>query len=160
MWKPTPPSTNKPPNRPAALQILTKQKSNSNVLHKRKKSLEHRLLISREVMKLQNEQMIGDVGSLSAMKSISFSEASRRIAIDRRTIKPFQPSDFHAIVDQYGWRPEGALSCEESVSWSKLFVPQIGGSGDFWGPNISAAPQQNANLRRRLVNAPVEFERC
>ena len=52
-------------------------------------------------MKLQNEQIIGDVGSSSAKKSISFSEASRRIAKDRRTIKPFQPSDFHAIVDQY-----------------------------------------------------------
>lgn len=98
-------------------------------------------------MKLQNEQMISDVENSSAKKSISFSEASRRIARGRRTFKPFQASDFQAIVDQYVnlMRSSGEKGASPVKSVSSLsscpssLSPSSGASG---GPTSLQTPSK------------------
>lgn len=76
----------------------------------RKKSLENRLLATREILKLQNEHIIGtggggvgggEIGSpLLKTKPISFSQAMKMVSAQINT-KRSSGGSFHNIVDQY-----------------------------------------------------------
>ena len=87
--------------------MLTKQKSKVQL---RRIDLEHRLLATREVLKLQNEQILSDMNSAAGTGTgtsgsggatpISFSEAATRI-LSRSNIRRRHSRGFHAIVDKY-----------------------------------------------------------
>lgn len=96
-------------------QVLTKQKSKDQL---RRIDLEHRLLATREVMKMQNEQILSDMnpgmgmgagltggggGSGGGATPISFSEAATRIVSSHAHLQRQQqhPRGFHSIVDKY-----------------------------------------------------------
>ncbi len=89
---------------------LVKQKSKTQLLANRKKSLENRLLATREILKLQNEHIIGAGGGggesgspLLKAKPISFSQAMKMVSAQINSSKEQQQpvGSFHSIVDQY-----------------------------------------------------------
>lgn len=82
------------------LTTAMKQKSSTQLLAKRKKFLEHRLLATREVLKLQNEHIKEEMGSSVGSKPLSFSEATKRIARINNS-KRQQAQHFHSVVDKY-----------------------------------------------------------
>lgn len=98
VWMPSATPTKKQPRPISLLSPSMKQKSQTQLLAKRKKCLEHRLLATREIMKLQNEQI---ASSPTIKKPLSFSEAGKKVSARLSRIKKEQAMDFHSIVDQY-----------------------------------------------------------